>query len=108
MRIIHNQALRSKLVQVPHECGLAGAPISSQRQAKGRKELVAQRLRLDACPGVGDPIDAFAHLLESLRFGVCARMPLHPECEPGLAALGRSLALPSSRRVRAWLWLPIH
>jgi hypothetical protein len=41
-----------------------------------RLKLIAGPLRLDECPGVGDPIDALAHLLESLRFGVCARMPL--------------------------------
>src|SRR5438067_12224698 len=34
-----------------------------------RYSLSAQPLRLDECPGVGDPIDVLAHLLESLCAG---------------------------------------
>jgi hypothetical protein len=44
VRIIHNQAFRAVLVQVSHELGLACAPMPSDRQAKRRKELVAQGL----------------------------------------------------------------
>ncbi len=40
MRIIHNETLRPILVQVSHELGLTGAPMSSQRQTESRVELV--------------------------------------------------------------------
>src|SRR5207245_1835765 len=57
--------------------------------------LIAQSLRLDECLPVGDPIDGFAHLLESLRFGVCGVTPLRPECERGPLALARGRPEPS-------------
>jgi hypothetical protein len=44
VRVVHNEELRPILVKVPHEFGLASAPMPPQRQAKCRKELVAQRL----------------------------------------------------------------
>jgi hypothetical protein len=44
MCIIHNQKFSPILVQVSHEFGLAGTPMPSEREAKRRKKLVAQRL----------------------------------------------------------------
>src|SRR6266852_2391610 len=73
-----------------------------------RHSLIAQALRLDECLPVGDPIDGFARLDGSLRCGVCAQTPLLPECERGPLALVRVRLSPRSRRVCAWLWLPIH
>ena len=52
-------------------------------------QLNAQRRWLDECPGAGDPIDALAHLLESLCFGGGEQFLLRPECEHGLATLAR-------------------
>src|SRR5258708_34195078 len=66
----------------------------------------AQKRWLDECPGVGDPIDGLAHLLESLCFGGGALLLLRPECELGLATLARGRSWPALRRVCAWLWLP--
>src|ERR1700737_4289714 len=73
-----------------------------------RQPLIAQALRLDECLGVGGPIDGFAHLLESLRFGVCGVTPLLPECERGPLALVRGRSWRGRRPVCAWLWLPTH
>src|SRR5947209_20240723 len=73
-----------------------------------RYSLSAQPLRLDECPGVDDPIDALAHLLESLCFGGGEQFLLRPECERGLATLVHGRSWPAPRRVCAWLWLPIH
>src|SRR5260370_17810564 len=70
--------------------------------------LIAQPLRLDGSPHVGDPIDALAHLLESLHFGDGALLLLRPECERGPAALGRSRSWPAARRVCPWLSPPTH
>src|SRR2546425_8413110 len=68
-----------------------------------RYSLSAQPLRLDESLGVGDPIDALAHLLESLCFGDGAPPLLHPEYERELAALARGRVSPAARRVCAWL-----
>src|SRR6266576_1331316 len=71
-----------------------------------RYSLSAQPLRLDECPGVGDPIDVLAHLLESLCAGSGELPPLRSEYEHGLAALVRGRSWPAPRRIGAWLWPP--
>src|SRR2546429_333603 len=63
-----------------------------------RYSLSAQPLRLDECPGVGDPIDVLAHLLESLCAGSGELPPLRSEYEHGLAALVR-YPLPEPRGI---------
>src|SRR5215831_3600441 len=68
-----------------------------------RYSLIVQALRLGACLLVGDPIDGFAHVLESLRCDVCGVTSLRPECERGPLALAHVGLSPRSRRVCAWL-----
>src|SRR3989442_1391113 len=51
--------------------------------------LSVQKRWLDECPGAGDPIDALAHLLESLCFDGGEQFLLRSECEHGLATLAR-------------------
>src|SRR5450755_1592465 len=76
------------------QAGVLASPVSWPRHS-----LIAQALRRDECLPVGDPIDGFARLDESLRFGVCGGNPLLPECGRGLLALVHVRLLPRSRRV---------
>src|SRR5205085_4899849 len=87
--------------QVRHPGVPAGASVG--QVSWPRYSLSAQPLRLDECPGVDDPIDALAHLLESLCFGGEQFLP-RPECEHGLVTLEHWRVYVAPRHVCAWLW----
>jgi len=69
---------------------------------------IVQKRWLGECLGVGDPIDALAHLRESMCCGGDEQHPLRPECEHGLLPLERWRDDAAPRRVCASFWLPIH
>src|SRR6266571_1610418 len=108
--VLAPQALRSEQVrhgqddQVRHP----GVPTVAlvEQVSWPRYSLSAQKRWPDECPGVGDPIDVLAHLLEFLCFGDGVPPVLHPEYEPERATLVHGRFWPVPRRVCAWLWLP--
>ena len=72
------------------------------------RSLTVREPLLDGFPRVGGPIGGCVRLDESLRTFVCVLALLRSEYGRGSLALARVPALPSSRHVCAWLWLPIR